>query len=66
MATDHLDLRPPSPVSSPQGEDITLHVSGFAKTLAPIQPQIDGETQGAFLLLPGEKAGMRAGVQTDF
>jgi hypothetical protein len=63
MVTFHLDFRPPSPVSSPQGEDITLRISGFAKTPAPIQSQIDDETWGTFLLLPGEKAGMRAGVQ---
>jgi len=56
------DLRPPSPFSSPQGEDITLHVSGFAKMPAPVQLQIDDEKRGPFLLLLGEKAGMRAGV----
>ena len=51
------DLRPPSPFSSPQGEDISLRVSGFAKTPAPIQLPIDGETRGRFSFSWGRRLG---------
>ncbi len=38
----------------------------FATASAPIQPQVYHEARGTFLLLPGEKAGMRADNPTNF
>jgi len=49
---------PPSPVSSPQGEDITLLVFGFHHAQEPIQSRVCKQTLGAFLPLPkGEGRG---------
>jgi hypothetical protein len=55
-------LRPPSPISSPLGEDIPADDFGFADD-CPANPIARiFERRRKILLLPGEKAGMREDV----
>ena len=57
-------LCPPSPVSSPPGEDFNQsHFRFVRQRVRTIQPQVFPKKLGAFLLLLGEKAGMREDVK---
>jgi hypothetical protein len=61
---NELVFGPPSPVSSPPGENFNRsRLQLIRQSIRPIQSQVFPKTQEAFLLLLGEKAGMREVVK---